>query len=348
MLFQKALGSYIAERLRISIGLDIRSQPDVNRALSRLGSVNGALGTMDLSSASDRNSMAMVEFLFPPEIVGWIRAFRSPTCQLPDGTEVKMEMCSSMGNGFTFPLQTALFAAVTITALRLMGYRISRPHWPIEAQTWGVFGDDIIVRREAFDYIAKQLTKLGHVINENKSFQSGPFRESCGTDWYDGFNVRSVYVRRLDSISALYSAINRLSRWASTWTPLPKTMSLLMGALPAKSRAMYIPPHEDDSSGLKCALEDLPENWGIDHPRKVRRTAQENNLYSYKALTPKRAELSCDYLEQRSSPEAILVSALGGYVSTPGTSFLLGATPTAGIRSRIVTWKVSWRYTSSW
>jgi hypothetical protein len=39
------------------------------------------------------------------------------------------------------------------------------------------------------------------VVNEEKSFSKGPFRESCGSDYFEGHNVRPYFVRKSDDLT---------------------------------------------------------------------------------------------------------------------------------------------------
>jgi hypothetical protein len=245
MLMQKALGRWIEKRLERLVGIDLSNQQYLNQRLALDGSISGLYGTIDLKSASDRNSMAMIEHFCPKRFVKWVKMFRSPSCRLPDGSEVKMEMCSSMGNGFTFPLQTALFVGVVYVCYKLSGLRFAKNRevrlpaksrealFTFEKRTipgnFGVFGDDIIVDKSVYDLCCRYLRLLGHVVNDSKSFNSGHFRESCGSDYFLGYNVRGVYIRSLQTPLDVYSAINRLTNWSARHgVNLSATLACLM------------------------------------------------------------------------------------------------------------------------
>jgi len=113
---------------------------------------------------------------------------RSPTTITPRW-EVRLEILSSMGNGYTFPLQTMIFCCA-IRAVRrylcLGGYRAG--------STWSVFGDDIIVPTFMYGRVIRLLELIGCTPNVNKSFAEGPFRESCGKDYFLGIDIRPVYI----------------------------------------------------------------------------------------------------------------------------------------------------------
>lgn len=247
MFFQKGIGSVIERRLREVSGIDLTFQPDNNRILAQRGSLTGEFGTIDLSSASDSMSLTLVREFFPPSVVNWLEMTRTPNTVLPDGRKVELHMVSSMGNAFTFPLQTLFFLSLVYGVYRARSIKIERPG-RLSLGNFAVYGDDIIVRSEAYDHVCKLLMLCGFKVNVDKSFNDGFFRESCGRDFYYGHNVRGVYLQTLKTDCDRYSAINRLNVWsAEHGVPLPSTISLLMKGL----RFLRIPFHEMDDAGIK-------------------------------------------------------------------------------------------------
>lgn len=248
MLFQKGIERCLVGRLRQFFGIDLTKQPDKNRTLARIGSRDDSFATIDLSSASDLNSTSMVKQFFPPSFHRWLERTRSPYVKLPNGELVELHMISSMGNAFTFPLQTALFASVVEAAYRLLNIPIKRPVGE-SLGNYAVFGDDIIIDKRAYGLVVDLLGILGHTVNLDKSFANGPFRESCGTDWYLGYNVRGVYIKRLDDDCDFFSAINRLNAWSGRHEiPLPKTIRYLYSCC---RKRFFVPMHEQDTAGIK-------------------------------------------------------------------------------------------------
>jgi hypothetical protein len=88
-----------------------------------------------------------------------------------------------MGNGATFCLETLIFAA----ACYAVGE--SRPT---------VYGDDIIIDVGRYPQLLRFMRFLGFRINEDKTHTSGPFRESCGGNYYHGTDITPFYVRDTD------------------------------------------------------------------------------------------------------------------------------------------------------
>lgn len=249
MYYQKAIGSLLEDVLR-RVGIDLSTQPGLNQDLARRGSIDGSFGTIDLTSASD--SMSWLDLISPSlwghsrQLLGLMAMSRCERTVLPDGSAVELAMISTMGNGFTFPLQTLVFTCALLAVYDSM--RI--PMRIGSAKNFGVFGDDIVVRREAYDQLVDFLIRLGFEVNVGKSFNTGPFRESCGTDWLRGVNIRGVYIRSLQKRSDTYSAYNRVVRWSVIHeTPLWSTI----GALKALCGNHVVPFQEDDAAGRKVS-----------------------------------------------------------------------------------------------
>lgn len=205
MALQLAAGVYIEDVLRF-VGLDIRSQQDRNKLLACQGSISGDLVTIDMKSASDMILIDLCLKLLPRQLSLFLLRIRSSETELPGGERVKLNMMSTMGNGFTFPLMTLIFTAL------LYAVRLSRggPSLYIDWKDCGIFGDDIVCTAdEAFDLV-KAIEDSGFEINKLKSYFEGPFRESCGGDFVDGYNCTPFYVKALKDPSDIYVAINQV------------------------------------------------------------------------------------------------------------------------------------------
>lgn len=183
MFFQKGVGELIRQRLQ-RFGVLLPDAQDKNRALARLGSWTGGLATLDLSNASDSISLGLCEALLPDDWMRVVYDLRSPKGAVGKGTTVTYEKVSSMGNGFTFELETLLFYALACAAGRKEDqYNVS------------VYGDDIICPTWAVDLTVSVLGEAGFTVNANKSFSEGPFRESCGGHYWRGEDVTPFYLK---------------------------------------------------------------------------------------------------------------------------------------------------------
>jgi hypothetical protein len=180
-MFQLGIGDYIARRLR-PYGVDIRDQTK-NQNFACLGSLTGALATLDLSSASDTIATELVYHLLPIDWVIFLSRFRTGTILTKEGP-IRLQKFSSMGNGYTFPLETLIFYALSQACVK-----------EGDDHLVAVYGDDIIVPTYAVELLVRALRTAGFVLNPQKSFSSGPFRESCGKDYLRGIDIRPSYVK---------------------------------------------------------------------------------------------------------------------------------------------------------
>ena len=203
MFLQKAFGNQIRTCLK-RVGIDLNDQR-VNQELARVGSITGSLMTVDLSSASDSVTIELVRRLLPPDWFYYLDLVRSKQTDV-DGIAHVNEMFSSMGNGFTFELESLLFYSITRAVAFFRGVR----------GQISVYGDDIIAPSELSLDLTSALVFCGFRLNESKSFWTGPFRESCGKHWYGGRNVSPFFIRRpFLSISDLILTLNQLVEWTS-------------------------------------------------------------------------------------------------------------------------------------
>jgi len=286
MFFQQGLGELLSVRLKKRFGIDLSQQPVLNRILARSGSMTEGDGrdrrdgmiTVDLKSASDSISLGLLQWCLPPEWLSAILETRSPSCLMPDGREIALKMCSTMGNGFTFPLQTLIFASCVSAVMKFN--RGEKP-WAghDERANFSVFGDDIVVKERYWGWLYRLLDLLGFTVNADKTFSQGPFRESCGGDYYRGHNVRGVYIKRLKTPQDMCVAINLLNEWsARTGVYLPRGVRYIHNLLFSRYGSVPLVPFaENNDSGLRVPFTFLqsvtrePGTGGIMYPRFVPR-----------------------------------------------------------------------------
>lgn len=201
LYLQKGIGTYLKERLG-AVGLwvwrDLDQSPTewspgrgnatvLHRKLARDGSLSGKWVTIDLSNASDTVSLELVRWLLPSDWFSLLDDVRSKRTRFR-GSWHHLSKFSSMGNAATFELETAVFAALIhgVTGLR-------------PGRDFFVYGDDIIVpAQQAADAIAV-LKCFGFTPNPKKTFTTGLFRESCGGDYFCGYNVRPIQIKTLET-----------------------------------------------------------------------------------------------------------------------------------------------------
>ncbi len=203
MWLQKGVGDHIRMKLK-ERGINLDDQRR-NQKLARIGSKDGTLATLDLSSASDLISIGLVVTLLPPEWFVLLNDLRSETTRI--GNELhELHMFSSMGNGFTFELESLLFWCICRSINFHLGVR----------GTVSVYGDDLITPTKAAKVYGRIFSFFGFIVNPKKSFWRGRFRESCGAHWYAGTNVTPFYVKEpIAHQSRLIHFLNRLRAWGS-------------------------------------------------------------------------------------------------------------------------------------
>ncbi len=187
-IFQLAVGDYMTQRLA-AFGLDLKDQTR-NQRLALEGSLTGALATLDLSSASDTIAIELVYDLLPLEWATFLSYGRSGHVTYK-GKRFTLEKFSSMGNGFTFPLESLIFWALTEACCD-------------EGDVVSVYGDDIICPTHHVPLVREVLAAAGFIVNVEKSYTSGPFRESCGRDYYRGIDVRPYFQKEWVSPRSLF------------------------------------------------------------------------------------------------------------------------------------------------
>lgn len=202
--FQKGVGLMIRRRLS-RYGLNLNSQ-ERNQQLARLSSLNGKLATVDFSAASDSISHRTVWELLPPDWYDVTNLLRS-RIGLIGSNKLIYEKFSSMGNGFTFELESLLFYAMALAVVDYL--HLSR-------REVSVYGDDVILPVEAFDLYSRLCEAYGFTVNRTKSYSSSQFRESCGSHYFKGVDCKPYYlvdiVRRETEIYIAANAIRRISK----------------------------------------------------------------------------------------------------------------------------------------
>lgn len=169
-----------------------------NRAMARSGSLNGDLATIDLKDASDRVSLGLVEACFErfPVFREAILACRSTTADVPGFGVIPLAKFASMGSALCFPVEAMVFLAVVFAGIQDVD---NRPLAVLLRDYRGrvrVYGDDIIVPVDVVDSVTHALESYGLVVNHDKTFRSGSFRESCGGDYFAGEDVTPIRFRR--------------------------------------------------------------------------------------------------------------------------------------------------------
>jgi hypothetical protein len=253
------IGSYMSfglgEMIRKALkrrGYDIRTLQERHRYLARCGSKSGDLVTADLSSASDSISVALVHRLFPFDWLNILDQSRIGYVMLPDNTRVQSLTYCTMGIGYTFPLQTLVFLALLKAIEHAHYHRRGK-------RTISVYGDDMIYPSAMHGDVVRVFGEIGFVINLDKTFHEGDFRESCGGDYYRGVDVRPFQPRNGSATvgpkayeAVLYKLVNGLlARWSEY--EISGTLDFLTSEIEfVAGTVKRVPCDFPDESGVKC------------------------------------------------------------------------------------------------
>lgn len=353
--FQLGMEHVLTARLKGQFGIDLAEQQLVNRDLARLGSITDGLSTIDLSSASDTISMKMLEWLLPKEFLQRLVTYRTSAVEVEGVGTVPLNMISTMGNGYTFPLQTMIFAGVVIACMRFRGLRAmpSEFGWTRKSlprsrfdrayagsdELWGVNGDDIVCPRSVTADVINILNLLGFSVNDDKSFTEGPFRESCGSDFFNGVDIRGVYIKDLTDHASFYTAINLLVRFSvRSEIRLDHLVGFLLGMIPKKQR-LYVTRSDSLSGGIHSPS-------FLNQVRRYRRD-RDVQAKAYTELVAKPVQVKIldervwspkGYKMRIYNPSGLLISFLQGSINSSSFS----------VRNDAVIWKRKRRYSSSW
>lgn len=172
---QQGVGRYIRERLSL-FGVDLSDQT-INQDLARIA-LDWGFSTLDLSSASDTLCINLVKLLLPREWYELLESLRAPTTMYK-GKRLFLSKFSSMGNAYTFELESMIFYALCKA---------------VSAHDVFVYGDDLVVAHSDEASVREILNWAGFSVNHNKSFGDGSrFFESCGKHFYDSEEVTPCY-----------------------------------------------------------------------------------------------------------------------------------------------------------
>lgn len=236
IFFQLGVDHSIRSKLKRGWGYDLNTQ-EVNQSLAHLGSKDRQFATLDLSMASDSISLKICEMLLPPAWYNLLLDLRCYKTNL-DGQCIPLEKISSMGNGYTFALESLIFGALTRCSIRRTKSK----------RQSAVYGDDIIVPMTAVGYLTLLLELCGFTINKDKSFWWGPFRESCGADFFEGYNVRPIFLKnKVVSLADLFYLHNSFFKLKETlsWTwdlDFQATRQLIKSWIPRKILDQFFGP----------------------------------------------------------------------------------------------------------
>jgi hypothetical protein len=202
----KSIMRYIQHHRLLSRSIKLTDQTVSQRMCKT--SFGAGMGTLDLSNASDTVSAALVWYLLSgvPRLRSQLFCTRSQFLVYGKEIPVRITAFSPMGSAVCFPVETLVFWAITMASVRHVQAswkhtltREGRRMLPRESETASeiaVFGDDIIAPTYAFSTIIGTLESVGCQVNRSKTCYMTPFRESCGSEWYNSIDITITRNRR--------------------------------------------------------------------------------------------------------------------------------------------------------
>lgn len=202
LFYQKGIGAWL-KGLLLKVNVDLFDQSR-NQSFARMAYSKG-YATVDLKGASASISRELVWNLVPYELASVMDDLRSPLYEL-DGATGIYEQFSSMGNGFTFELESLIFWAISQAVIDTV-----RP----PERGLAVFGDDIVIHQDCLPLLKTVFEFCGFELNSKKTHYLGGFRESCGKHYFFGMDVSPIYQKeRIDVLEEAYRLANRIRRLA--------------------------------------------------------------------------------------------------------------------------------------
>jgi hypothetical protein len=231
-----------------------------------------------------------------------------------------LEKFSSMGNGFTFELETLIFAAIALVITRECGFsgRLGSDVF--------VFGDDIIVKNGVARPLKSVLEFLGFELNAEKSyFGDEPFRESCGGDYFAGQPVRPYFLKELPDgpqgyiafANGVRAAAERVNHtWFNSLGDLKRAWFSVLDCIPTGVRSCRGPKGLGD-----IVIHDDSDHWTTRWKRGIR------YLRCYRPHRYRKVAFA------NFSSEVVLACATYGV-----SNYHEGVIPRDGVRSHKVGW----------
>jgi hypothetical protein len=321
VFYQLGIGRIIRSRLK-AVGIDLQFGQETHAQVAREASIRGHLATIDLSNASDTVCSNLVKLLLPRKWHDLLFDLRSPTTLL-DGRTYRLEKFSSMGNGYTFELETLLFLALT------QAVSLERGRVDMIGSELFMYGDDCICPTEIAEDVLSTLNFFGMTPNVKKTFLTGPFRESCGGDYFNGVDVRPHFLRKIPNEPQEYITLaNGLRRLVSSDTgagprddAVRRTWFRVLDAIPSAIRACRGPKSLGD-----IVIHDHPQRWSWRWRNSIR------YVKVYRPAKYRRVGL------HHFRDDVVFASALYGAIDTDQRGAPLGVLP----RDAVSGFKLGW------
>lgn len=263
-------------------GLNIASLQNRHARLVKRMSVTRSSVTADLSSASDSLTNWLLNSVLPRDWYIALRKSFTKTLRIEDRCEIHTMSSLPMGNAATFPVETLVFYCLlkSISDLTEQSGLIS------------AYGDDLIYPRRLHKYVSVIFPKLGILLNPEKTFVDLHFRESCGSDFFKGVDVRPAFLSEGGSaltpnqfLAWLHKAYNSL---VARWEPeeIPHALNYLLMEMAYLGPIMRVPPSMPDESGIKVGSLAIFRRWSFFFAPVYFRFSHGTQWYQFRYLAP--------------------------------------------------------------
>jgi hypothetical protein len=241
-----------------------------SRKLAVYGSATGLVATLDHSKASDSVRLSHVKAWFPEGLLDWLLATRSPICKVGDST-VLLAKFAPMGSRLTFDVESIIFAAMAWVATVCSGG---------DTALIRIFGDDVIIDTRAVPKYQELCSMFGFILNMDKSYDSGGFREACGVFAYKGVDVTYPQMPRR-MFAPMGETDSNTVQWLSVfcnrcyYLGMPILRYVLLSDVRRFGNPLFRYPSDEDRSstlfgwatveaeerGCFCLVSDAPTQW---------------------------------------------------------------------------------------
>lgn len=218
----EALKQLVMDDKLVSQFINVNDQ-EPNQRMARKGSITGSLATLDLSEASDRVAAELVWEMasYSSSVIDALFATRSTHARVPGHGVIHLTKYASMGSALCFMVEQMVFLTIIFLAIQKQeGHQLSRKDIQSFAGKVRIFGDDLIVPSDYAESVMQTLQTYGLKVNLSKSFWTGKFRESCGKEFFRGYDVSIVKLRTLPPAST--QDVSEIISFVSTRNQLDK------------------------------------------------------------------------------------------------------------------------------
>ncbi|DAD52512.1 RNA-directed RNA polymerase [ssRNA phage SRR5467091_13] len=247
---QHGVSAYMMDRLEFRAETPIRfTDQQTNATVCK----SLDLATIDMSDASDLVSRKVVHQLFDEDWRTLLFGLRSRCSIMPDGTIVPLRAFAPMGSALCFPVESIVFASVVVAIIAtsqapyttFLRRGVHSEEYSRATEGVYVYGDDIIVPKHVAHLVVEGLELCGFKPNRAKTCIDGLFRESCGAEYFNGFDVAPVRPKefgftrssRDERIPPMVDIANRLhkagflraARFVAASVPFPVAVGLRPG-----------------------------------------------------------------------------------------------------------------------